>query len=282
MSITGLAVSAVLTLSATSQAAPLGGGFHGGSFRGGFARGGGTAFRTGSGTRRNFGLHSAAGFNQRHRFFRGNRVVFFPQVVWPGYWYSDLYPYDYSYLDYGPDEDNQYWDDSATGPLKPYSDRPAVDRGPSVVIINSGASRLTDSGSHPEYNDGGYSSIDAAWRERPAVQNPPYQAGSPDDPTTVAPARAPQPAQPAAKDTPTTAHAQAGPFSKFVVVTWLQDGGKDVIYVQDTQTTEVQKITSEPNLDKFRIVEVHRNADPKLFEAIISNGAEQGSVRFRF
>jgi hypothetical protein len=176
------------------------------------------------------------------------------------------------------------------------------------VIINSGASRPTDPASHPEYNDRGYSSLDAAWRERTAVQNPSYKAGSPADPTTVqnpaykadspaapttvapttvasttvAPARAPQPAQPAAKDTQTSAHARAGPFSRFVVVSWLQDGGKDVICVQDTQTNEVQKITSEPNLDKLRIVEVHRNTDPKLFEAIISNGAEQGPVRFRF
>ena len=53
-------------------------------------------------------------------------------------------------------------------------------------------------------------------------------------------------------------------------------------YVQNTETNDVQKITSEPNLDNFRIVEVHPNADPKLFEAIISNGSQQGPVKFRF
>src|SRR5207245_8185201 len=36
------------------------------------------------------------------------------------------------------------------------------------------------------------------------------------------------------------------------------------------------------NLDNFRIVELHPNADPKLFEAVISNGSQQGPVRFRF
>src|SRR5271165_544596 len=52
--------------------------------------------------------------------------------------------------------------------------------------------------------------------------------------------------------------------------------------VQNTETNDVQKITSEPNLDNFRIVELHPNADPKLFEAVISNGSQQGPVRFRF
>ena len=67
-----------------------------------------------------------------------------------------------------------------------------------------------------------------------------------------------------------------------MLVSWLEDAGKDVIYVQNTDTQDVQKITSEPNLDHFRIVELHPNTDPKLFEAVISNGSQQGAVRFRF
>jgi hypothetical protein len=68
-----------------------------------------------------------------------------------------------------------------------------------------------------------------------------------------------------------------------VLVSWLEDAGKDAIYVQKTETNnDVQKITSEPNLDNFRIVGLHPNADPKLFEAVISNGILQGPVRFRF
>ena len=70
-------------------------------------------------------------------------------------------------------------------------------------------------------------------------------------------------------------------FGKLVLVGWLQDAGKDLIFVQNTETNRVQKITSEPNKDNFRIVEVHPNVNRKLFEAIISNGSEQGLVRCR-
>jgi hypothetical protein len=60
-------------------------------------------------------------------------------------------------------------------------------------------------------------------------------------------------------------HKRTRTFGNLVLVSWLQNAGKDVIYVQNTQTNDVQKITSEPNLDNFRIVELHPNADPKLF-----------------
>ena len=73
-----------------------------------------------------------------------------------------------------------------------------------------------------------------------------------------------------------------GGLCNLVLVSWLEDAGKDVIYVQNTETNDVQKITSEPNLDNFRIVELRPNADPNLSEAVISNGSQQGPVRFRF
>ena len=96
------------------------------------------------------------------------------------------------------------------------------------------------------------------------------------------PPAVPQPTQTAAKGTQIKPQAQAGAFGNLVLVSWLEDAGKDVIYVQNTETNDVQKITSEPNLDNFRIVELHPNADPKLFEAVISNGSQQGPVRFHF
>jgi hypothetical protein len=74
---------------------------------------------------------------------------------------------------------------------------------------------------------------------------------------------------------------KANVLDKLVLVSWLDDAGKIVIFVQNTETNDVQRITSEPNKDHFRIVEVHPDADPKLFEAIISNGIEEGPVRFR-
>ena len=74
---------------------------------------------------------------------------------------------------------------------------------------------------------------------------------------------------------------KANVLDKLVLVSWLDDAGKIVLFVQNTETNDVQKVTSEPNKDHFRIVEVHPNADPKLFEAVISNGSEKGPVRFR-
>ena len=70
-------------------------------------------------------------------------------------------------------------------------------------------------------------------------------------------------------------------LDKLVLLSWLNEPGQTVIYVQNKETNEVQKITSEPNKDNLRIVEIHPNADPKLFEAVISDGSEQGAVKFR-
>jgi hypothetical protein len=74
---------------------------------------------------------------------------------------------------------------------------------------------------------------------------------------------------------------KANLLDKLVLVSWLDDAGKIVIFVQNTETHDVQRVTYEPNKDHFRIVEIHPSADPKLFEAVISNGTEKGPVRFR-
>jgi hypothetical protein len=122
----------------------------------------------------------------------------------------------------------------------------------------------------------------AGGQQRIVMQEPNEKIGLQSDPMTFAAPATPQPTQAATKATQAAPRAQAGPFGNLVLVSWLEDAGKDVIYVQNTETNDVQKITSEPNLDNFRIVVVHQNADPKLFEAVISNGSEQGPVRFRF
>jgi hypothetical protein len=282
--IAGFLATAFLTL---SHAAPRGGGFHGGSFRSGFvAHSAGPAFRMGSGIRRNFAFRPAFAFHQNRRFFHRDHRVFFQQFAWPLYWYPyyPYYPYDYSYLDYGPDNDYQYWDNSAAS-VRPESFRSAVDHGPVVLIINPGNSRPMDSRANAAYINSGYSSTDAAGQQRIVMQDPNEKIGPGADPGTFVPPVVPQPTQPtqtAAKGTQTTPQARAGAFGNLVLVSWLEDAGKDVIYVQNTETNDVQKITSEPNLDNFRIVELHPNADPKLFEAVISNGSQQGPVRFRF
>ena len=167
-------------------------------------------------------------------------------------------------------------------PAQPESVSPAVDHGPVVVSINTGNSRPMDSRANSAYINSGYSSTNAAGQQRIVMQDPNEKIGSRANPRTFVPPAVPQPAQTAAKGTQTTPQAQAGVFGNLVLTSWLEDAGKDVIYVQNTKTNDVQKITSEPNSDHFRIVEVHPNADPKLFEVVISNGSQQGPVRFRF
>lgn len=269
-----------------------GGGGHGGGGGGhAFVGGGGHAF--GGFTGRGFspGFSGTRGFStgrfsargHQGRFgdhgFRDHRV-FFQQFAWPVYWYPS-YPYDYSYLDYGPDNDYQYGDNSAA-PVQPESFRPAADHGPVVVSINTDNSRPMDSRANPAYINSGYSSRDAVGQQRIVMQDPNEKIGPRADPRTFVPPAVPQPTQTAAKGTQTRPQAHAGAFGNLVLVSWLEDAGKDVIYVQNTETNDVQKITSEPNLDNFRIVEIHPNADPKLFEAVISNGSQQGPVTFRF
>jgi hypothetical protein len=296
-SLAGLVLAGILTMiPAAAIAHGGGGGGHGGGgggrgFGGGsgghaFVGGGGHAFGgfTGRGFSPGFsgtrgfstGRFSSRGDHGRFgdRGFRDHRV-FSQQFAWPVYWYP-YYPYDYSYLDYGPENDYQYGDNSAAS-VQPES---GVDHGPVVVI--PGNSRPTDSMANTAYINSGYSSTDAAGQQRIVTQGPNEKIGPRADPRTVVPPAVPQPTQTAAKGTQTTPQAQAGAFGNLVLVSWLEDAGKDVIYVQNTETNDVQKITSEPNLDNFRIVELHPNADPKLFEAVISNGSQQGPVRFRF
>jgi hypothetical protein len=81
--------------------------------------------------------------------------------------------------------------------------------------------------------------------------------------------------------TPVTVQAKPKVFDKLVLVSWLNDGTKDIVFVQNTETNEVQKITTDPNSDNLRLIAIHKSADPKLAEVVLSNGTEQGSVKFR-
>lgn len=75
-------------------------------------------------------------------------------------------------------------------------------------------------------------------------------------------------------------------FSKLVVVSWLNEGGKDSLFVQDTDTNDVQKVTDVPNDKGLRIIEIHAKGGKDFqmirdFEAVVSNGSEQGAIRFK-
>jgi hypothetical protein len=81
--------------------------------------------------------------------------------------------------------------------------------------------------------------------------------------------------------TPVAQTVQPKVFDKFVLVSWLNDGGNDVVFIQNIESNEVQKITKDPNSNSFRLVGIHKAADPKDAEVVLSNGTEQGSVKFR-
>jgi hypothetical protein len=82
--------------------------------------------------------------------------------------------------------------------------------------------------------------------------------------------------------TPTVAKVQDSRFSKMFMTSWLKDGPQEVIYVQNADTNDVQRITEEPNQNNLRLLEFHSNSDPKLVEAVLSDGEEKGVVKFRF
>jgi hypothetical protein len=81
--------------------------------------------------------------------------------------------------------------------------------------------------------------------------------------------------------TPVAQVAQPTVFDKLVLVSWMNDGGKDVVFVQNIETNEVQKITKVPNSNQLCLVAIHKAPDPKDADVVLSNGTEQGSVKFR-
>jgi hypothetical protein len=274
----GFMGSVFFAISTTSRAAPPGAGFRGGGFHGRLGiRDGGSAVRIGHGIRRDFPF-------RQNRFSRRGHHFFVQQFVWPVYWYpyygSGYYPLDTSYLDDGPDYDYSYGSDSAA-PVQPEYSRRATTPGPLVVVINQGNSQRADS-SNAEHAKNNSGSPIAERTPGMVAQGSNEQVEMRTDPMKFVSPEAMQAAQTAVQAPQAILKPQAGGSAKFVLVSWLNENGRDVVYVRNVETNEVQKITSEPNKDNFRIVAVHRNADPKEFEAIISNGREQIPVKFRF
>jgi hypothetical protein len=76
----------------------------------------------------------------------------------------------------------------------------------------------------------------------------------------------------------------ASPFSKLILVNWLHDKGKDILFVQDTETNEVTKVTKDDgtNSDRLRLIEIVPNKNPSLIFAKLTNGREEGIVKFKF
>jgi hypothetical protein len=80
---------------------------------------------------------------------------------------------------------------------------------------------------------------------------------------------------------PAVAQAQPSLFDKLVLLSWLNDNGKDVVFVQNTETNSIQKVTRESNAGDLKLVEVHVDPDPRKAEVVLSHGSERGTVKFR-
>ena len=66
------------------------------------------------------------------------------------------------------------------------------------------------------------------------------------------------------------------------LIGWLNDGDKELIYVQNWQTNEVQRITPRANDNNLRLVGIHLNSDLRLVDAVIAADQERATVKFRF
>jgi len=65
------------------------------------------------------------------------------------------------------------------------------------------------------------------------------------------------------------------------LTSWLKDGSREVIFVQNSDTNDVQRITEQPSQNNLHLLELRSNSDPKLVEAVVSDGKEKGIVKFR-
>ena len=81
--------------------------------------------------------------------------------------------------------------------------------------------------------------------------------------------------------TPVVQQAQPNFFDKLILISWLNDSGTDVVFVANTETNELQKVTKAPNEHHLRLVSIRRDADPEKEEVLLSDGNDQGVVKFR-
>jgi hypothetical protein len=74
----------------------------------------------------------------------------------------------------------------------------------------------------------------------------------------------------------------ASAFAKLNLTSWLIVGGKEVICVENSETRGVQTIALEPNQNNIRLISLRLNPNPRLVEAVISDGNELGTVKYRY
>ena len=197
-------------------------------------------------------------FRRHHRFVSNFAFVGFGFPDWYSN-YDDSYSDDYPNNDGEPGYDGQYFDESSVPTQSELARR--ANYLASLEGISSFGNPLAVGSSNDR---GSYRSTSAAERDMSVVREPNESTGAKADPVKLV---TPDP------------NTQGGTFANLILVGWLNDGGNYVIFVQNTETKKLQKVTSEPNKDHFRIIELRQNADPKLVEAVISNGTDQGTVK---
>jgi hypothetical protein len=82
---------------------------------------------------------------------------------------------------------------------------------------------------------------------------------------------------------PETAPAAPKPsvFEKLVLESWSEIGSEIVVYVRNTETNVLERVTAIPNANSFRFVALRSNPDVKRVVVILSNGSEDGAVKFK-
>jgi hypothetical protein len=78
-----------------------------------------------------------------------------------------------------------------------------------------------------------------------------------------------------------TSAPQTSPLDGLFLSSWLRKDGRDVVILQNLQTNDTLTIGTEPNSDNLRLIRMNLNSDPRLVEAVISNGNERRAIKFR-
>lgn len=257
--IAGLLVTGLSVLLGEARAGPRGGGFRG-AFPG-RAFGGARAF-TGRGLR----FPNRARFFGRHHRYGVGPVLGYDAFGWPWlYPPTDGYLYDnpagdYAAVDVGPQ----------SNPLPAVVQAEPVQGGsnPVYIVINTGNPLPATSTDRVPGTPGGYRPAASASQQTSSVQEPNDGPAVP-APDRPAPAPSPSPAAP------------AGIFDNLALVSWSTENGRDTVLVENTETKTVREITSEPDKDNLRVVQVRPSVNPNLSEVVISNGTDQRAIRFR-
>jgi hypothetical protein len=78
-----------------------------------------------------------------------------------------------------------------------------------------------------------------------------------------------------------TSAPQLSALDSLFLSSWLRKDGREVVIVQNLQTNDVSTITTEPDSHNLRLVRINPNSDPRLVEAVISDGSERRAIKFR-